>query len=1837
MPKPTIFTNFYPNFNLNNMKKSTISIGIFAVLAVFFTAFSPFAPQHGNGLNITGYAGSPSEGNCTSCHSGTVNQTGGSIAITSTIPSGGYTPGQTYQVTVTVAKSGVSLFGFEVEALNSSNTNAGTLAVANTTETQLQTAANGRTEIMHKTGGGATANSHAFVVNWTAPTTNVGTVTFYAAGNATNSNGSSSGDFVYTTSKAFTPLATVEIAGTTTVCAGSCRTLTASVVNGTAGATYSYAWSNQTQTAANTVCPTATTTYTVTASTATGASLTRSVTVTVNNPTPVAIDGVLSFCQGYTTDLHASAGAGIALPTFVWSNGQTGEYATTGAAGIYTVTATNANGCTSTASAQVTADPAPVAQITGSSTICPGAATTLTGTGGLIYEWSNGSTNTAITVTAAGTYTVTVTNDVGCQATATRTVTIGTSPNIAVTQSGTLCSPNGASLTATGGGTYFWSNQAATATTNVTAAGNYTVTVTSTTGCTAATSIAVTACSGLTVTIAGDRTICTNACTALTASATGGTGTAYTYVWSNQTTTPANSICAVGTYTVTATNSAGGTGTASVTITQLTAPTAAITGPTATCAGTAVTLTASGGGTYLWGTQATTAAITVTPTAITTYSVQVTGANGCKAYASQSVNVNLPPTGAITSQGSTCSPNGLMLTAPTSASVWTWNTGATSPFITVFTGGTYTVTISNGTGCTSTATKVVTAATPPVVTTAQTGTLCSGTTGVAIAATVTGTGVFTYSWNNGATTASTTVTAAGIYTVTVTNADGCTGTGAVTVAACSPITVTVTGNLSPCTGTCTALLAAATGAPAPATYTFAWSNQIQGNTNSVCPTTVTTYIVTATANNGATGTKVVVVTPTNPTFITIDGPTSVCLGKATTMTAVFTAGQATPAFAWSNGATTAAITVTPTATTTYTVTSTNSAGCTATATKTVSINALPTASITGNTTYCASSNNVDFIAAGGGTYLWNNQATTAVIVVTAGTYTVTVTNTAGCTATASRTVTMLALPTAAATQTGSLCNGVVAMTATGGGTYAWSNQATTASTNVTAAGTYTVTVTGTNGCTKTATVAVAACNALQVSIVGGGDICVGNCVSLFTSVSGGTAPYAYNWSNQATTASPQVCPTATTTYTVTVTSSTGATGTANVTVSVSPRPTLSIAGAALTCTNPIATLTPTTTGATSIVWSTGATTSTISVTAVGTYTATVTNAAGCTASASVAVTENRAVPTVAITGNTVLCANTATVLTAAATPTGQYTYAWAGSASNILTITAAGTYTVTVTNTANGCTTTKSMTVTAGTAPTVAVTQTGNLCSGTSGVSLAATGGGTYLWSNQATTATTTVTAAGIYTVTVTGTNGCTRSSTITVVACTPLTVTVTGTTSVCAGSCTALTAAATGGSAGVTYTYLWSSSTGTGGATTQVCPTATTTYTVTATASTGATGTIVVTVTVNPRPTVIAQSSNPLTCNTPTTTLSISATGGAVFTYAWSNATTLPQQTVTSAGVYTVTVTNEFGCSTAASVTVTSNFVAPIANAGADQVLTCSTQSVTIGSTAVSGNTYSWGNNIITSTRQVTAAGIYTVTVTNTANGCTATDVVIITQNITAPTAAITGATELNCLRPSTVLTASGGGTYLWSNQATTASITVANIGTFTVTVTNPVNGCTATATKTITANTALPAAGITQTTTGCPNTAVTLQATGGGTYAWSTAATTAAISVSNANVYTVTVTGTNGCSKTATKAATFTSGSACGGGTGRAATNNGTVIEVTAAPNPGNAALTLTFGESPLNNATITVFDINGRRVAQTHHTIIEAGSTVALDASDWASGMYLILITNNTTHQTLKWIKE
>ena len=500
-------------------------------------------------------------------------------------------------------------------------------------------------------------------------------------------------------------------------------------VDVTGGTTpYSYSWddpSSQTTSKATGLAPG---TYHVTVTDAKGCSQTVGITITE----PVALSATTTvidvLCKGDATGSSTvTASNGTAPYTYLWSNGATDQIATGLTAGTYSVTVTDKNGCTTTVSSILISEPVTslTATITSSTNpSCEGTTTgsaTVTasgGTGSYTYLWSNGQTTATATGLFAGSYFVSVTDANGCTKKTSVLLADPTGVSATISASTNVTCNGGANgtatVTATGGAgtyTYLWSVSAGSQTTPTAInlpAGQHTVTVTGTGGCLAQAVITITQPEALVadINISSNISCKGGSDGTATVNVTGGI-TPYTYLWpasaGSQTTAKAVNLSA-GTYVVTVTDHNGCQKTASVTITEpANALSASITASTnVLCYGSATgiaTVTANNGTapyTYLWSNGSTdqTAAGLIAGT----YSVTVTDINGCSITLTNAVTIT-QPAGSITVNAgpdqticSTTATISLTGTSATNALSYQWTTSGTGTFSnpTSLTASTYT-------------------------------------------------------------------------------------------------------------------------------------------------------------------------------------------------------------------------------------------------------------------------------------------------------------------------------------------------------------------------------------------------------------------------------------------------------------------------------------------------------------------------------------------------------------------------------------------------------------------------------------------------------------------------------------------------------------------------------------------------------------------------------------------------------------------------------------------------------------------------------------------------------------------------------------------------------------------------------------------------------------------------------------------------------------------------------------------------------------------------------------------------------------------------------------------
>jgi gliding motility-associated-like protein len=1001
-------------------------------------------------------------------------------------------------------------------------------------------------------------------------------------------------------------------------CAGNTVALTSS------GGT-SYAWSGPgfSSTQQNPNITTATVAmsgvYTVTVTTGTcTATATTSVTV---NPAPVpSAANTGPYCAGDVILLSSSGGG-----TYTWSGPSSFVSATqnpsiasstTLMSGIYTVTVT-VSGCTATATTSVTVNPIPVPVANNAGPFCEGTAISLSSGGGGTYLWdgplsfSSSSQNPSIgsaTTLMSGVYTVTVTAS-GCTATATTSVTVNPLPVPTAGNGGPYCPNATIALTSSGGGTYSWSgpngfastNQNPSITTATTAMdGVYSVTVT-TLNCTATASTSVTVNSGLIPNASSNTPVCEG--TALQFNCTNG----ISWTWSGPNgfssalqnpSVSSPTTADGGIYSVTATDASGcsGTTTLTVVVNPMPVPTAANSGPY--CEGTTISLSSSGGGTYLWDGPLTYSSSVQNPAINLSlpgmsgvYTVTVT-LGPCSATATTSVTVNPLPVPSASDTGPYCEGAIISLSA-SGGGTYSWNGPAgfistsQNPSITSSTTamtGAYSVTVT-ALGCTATATTNVTVNPLPVPVAGSNSPVCENQT-INLTA---NNGFVNYGWagpngfistTQNPSVAPATLAASGTYTLAVIDANGCTAstTTSVTVNAVPLIAANNNGPLCP---TSTLNLTSTGGLTS---YSWTGPNSFSSFQQNPSVINVTSaedgiYTLTVTDANGCSNSATTTVVINGTITVNAGSNSPVCENTAINLNA---GGAANYSWTGPSGFSSAVQNpslnnATPAMSGTYSVTGTDANGCSGSATVTIVVNPLPLPSAGNNGPLCAGTV-LNLTSTGGGTYSWTgpnsfsstsqNPSLSGSTIAASGIYTVTVTSAANCTATATTTVTVNPMPVPVSGSNSPVCNnGTINLTAGGGTTYAWSGPAGFASAlqnpaitnaNTTMNGVYTVTVTATGGCSLTSTVSVSVYPALTVTANQDITVCAGTAVNLSSIPSGGNGIYVFAWTpGNIPSANATVTPTVSTTYTISVTSC-GQTATDNVIVTVNPLPAITI-------------------------------------------------------------------------------------------------------------------------------------------------------------------------------------------------------------------------------------------------------------------------------------------------------------------------------------------------------------------------------------------------------------------------------------------------------------------------------------------------------------------------------------------------------------------------------------------------------------------------------------------------------------------------------------------------------
>ncbi len=1469
-----------------------------------------------------------------------------------------------------------------------------------------------------------------------------------------------------------------------------------------------------------------------------------------------------------TTDVQCNGGSdgtATAVPTggngatwtYHWNAGSATSSATnTGltASTTYTVSVYDSQNCLQTATVSVSQPSAlAIDGVAQQQPLCNGDANgqlSVTnphgGTPGYNYHWNAGGATSSQTNTglSAGTYAVTVTDAHGCTVTQSN-INLGQPSALTNTNTVTDATCNGTSTgsiaTNASGGTgslsYTWSANTGgqtTATASGLYADDYDVTIQDANNCQLINS---------TITVGEDPVInistvsttdatCGSSNGSATVSASGGSGSGYTYAWG---VTPAQTGATIsgvsaGGYYVTVTDGHGCTDVATININNAVAPSITEVSSAHTdvlCNGDntgSAQVSGSGGTgtlTYTWSTTPNQTGVTATNLAAGPYTASVTDANGCIS----TVNITISEPAVLNvivsaSQDPTCNggSNGQATASssggPTSTSyTYLWSAGGTINSATntgLSAGVNYTVTVTDDNSCTATAS--VTLSEPTAVSidaTSFTNPLCFGdANGTATITTVSGgtsgTGTYNYSWNTSPVQNGQTATnlSAGTYNVTVSDDNACTATTSFTLSQPTLLQATTTLTDVQCNGGNDGT-ATVTGTGGDGNYTYNWNTTPVQAGQTATGLIAGPYNVTVTDGNGCEATSSATISEPTALSSSISYNNVNCFGESNGYAIVTaTGGTSGYTYLWTGGSTSDSIGGLPIGT--YYVTITDANGCTYEDNVLISQPTQLTLSATASDVHCHGGNDGqgNLTTTGGTTpytYLWSNGETSQNITDIAGVYTVTVTDNHSCTETETITINEPDTISVSVNITNPNCgnlDGSASVTPSGGvGSYyyIWSANAGSGITNSASslgAGSYNVSITDDNSCLFVQDIALSDNGAAIITV---NNIVNNRCYhdSLGSAeaqiISGGSTPFTYTWL---------------------LSSDTLQTSGVN---SVDSLP-------------------------------------------AGIYSVVVEDNAGCISTESFTINENNEIIVNLNYVEGVKCFGDSNAVASVDVigGAGNYSYAW--SHDNLLTDTfavnlPAGIYTVTIIDDSL-CTATDQITFNN---PPLLMVNLDTIINvscygGNNGSITAQAAGGTapysYLWSNSDNSSISDSLIFGYHTVTITDYNLCAAIDSFEIVQPTAISASLSITNSICGGATGSITVTPSGGTPGTItdYNYYWVHDTLI--TTNTANNLAQNSYSVSITDSLGCSFDTVATVNDDGAGTASVSSVSDVLCNGESTgAATVAITGGtANFTYVISMGGIVIDSTESSntsydvsnlvVGTYNVEIYDANGCLSTTDITVNQ----PTELLISDSVVNIDCYNNNNGAIFIDANggtpsyLYTWNTGSSISNLIDISAGYYSITVTDN-NGCTKQ---IDSIEITQPTElllSINSSTNASCYNDSTgaiTINAEGGTptyTYIWNNGETTSDLVNIPSGNYSLTLTDA-NNCT----DTISATILNPEELLLQDSVKQEDYAgfISLYPVGGTepyAYTWSNDVTTSANEYLSSGDYYVTVTDANGC----------------------------------------------------------------------------------------------------------------
>lgn len=920
------------------------------------------------------------------------------------------------------------------------------------------------------------------------------------------------------------PLPDISLGNDTSICPGNSITLDPGF-----SIDYNYYWSTGMTTPTITVISAGIYAVTVT-DIITGCITVDSITVYTGAPVVAYLGSDRTDCIGNTVTLTPGSSTGV---SYLWNTGATTQSINVTTTGDYSITVTNiSTGCWDRDTVHVTFNPKPNVNLGPDQNVCAGTNVTLDAgffPGGS-YNWSTSENTQTIHPTSTGYFDVTVMNSYGCVGKDTVHVTFNPKPNVNLGVDYNICSNTSTILDAGyfSGATYSWSTGASSQSITVSSGNTYSVTVTNIVGCSDADTITINVVTSPVADLGSDQTACIGDTITLDAQNSGST-----YYWSTGVYSQTIAVYTSGQYSVTVSNLTNGCSDVdTVTINFITAPVVNLGPDQSVCAGDTAWLSAPyiAGAVYAWSGGSSGQYYPATSTG--TYSVTVTLTGGCSDADTVNITVNTPPDINLGQDITSCTGDTVTIGAACTGCTYNWQPGGQSTaFIDVYVSNTFILKATDANGCADADTiNVLFNPSPAIVVDSIKYVSCYGSSDGAVYTTIDyGTPPFSYQWSDSYPANDDHINLiAGNYSLTVTDANGCSSTTSIPVNQPAQLVIdsaAVTNTSCPNTydGNIDIF---ASGGVIPYQYSIDGGNSFQP-TSTFQNLALGVYSVTVKDQNGCIASLSGITVSSNSNLaVFLGNDTTICYGSSITLDA----GNPGATYYWTPSGTTGQTNTVTAGTYSVTV---SFGGCNVS--DSVVIDEFLPITITVDSVINVSCNGgsdgIIFTTVSGGTpqytYAWMPNNGTAVgsnyMNLTTGTYIITVTDSIGCTASQSSVVTEPAALTIITDSVNSiscysLTNAEIYISP-GGGTspyyYIWSSGQTTDDITNLPAGNYSVTCTDANGCTASEAFTITSPSQLTITIdsIVHAIVCGSATGALYITADGGTLPYTYSWSD----------------------------------------------------------------------------------------------------------------------------------------------------------------------------------------------------------------------------------------------------------------------------------------------------------------------------------------------------------------------------------------------------------------------------------------------------------------------------------------------------------------------------------------------------------------------------------------------------------------------------------------------------------------------------------------------------------------------------------------------------